>query len=262
MDQIKFGKFVSLMRAKRGFTQEQLAEKLHISSSKTISKWECGNAVPDFDTIIRLSKVLKVSLFELSIGEKVKKRYITKEILSTLVNKNQLMMISFKRKLIFLFLIIIGIISLISILFTVTNFDTTKVYTLESLNSDYQLYGSYSKNNGFSVFSITELEFIGNNYDFAETEIKNYEYEIICNDKRIYDCNKININNNKPILIYDMINEINLLINSNYFDIENINKNDNLVLKISYFDKTDKNKNKSIEIKIKLIERYSNNKIW
>ena len=258
MDQIKFGKFVSLMRAKRGFTQEQLAEKLHISSSKTISKWECGNAVPDFDTIIRLSKVLKVSLFELSIGEKVKKRYITKEILSTLVNKNQLMMISFKRKLIFLFLIIIGIISLISILFTVTNFDTTKVYTLESLNNDFKITGSLSQNKGYDILSITNVEYVGNNKAFFNTSIKNYEYELLYNNRRIYDYNQISLNN--PLLIYDMIDEINLLIDSYHHNLKQIKKNNNLILKINYFDKNEIRH--EIEIQFKIIERYSNNKIW
>ena len=55
MDQIKFGKFISSLRNEQHLTQEQLAEKLHVGS-KTISKWECGNTIPDFETLISISQ--------------------------------------------------------------------------------------------------------------------------------------------------------------------------------------------------------------
>lgn len=41
MNQNKIGKFISYLRKEQGFTQEQLAEQLDISS-KAISKWENG----------------------------------------------------------------------------------------------------------------------------------------------------------------------------------------------------------------------------
>ena len=49
------GKFIASLRNEKNLTQEQLAEKLHISSYKTISKWECGNALPDIETFEELS---------------------------------------------------------------------------------------------------------------------------------------------------------------------------------------------------------------
>lgn len=39
MDQIKIGNFIALCRKDKKLTQEQLAEKLHISVN-AISKWE------------------------------------------------------------------------------------------------------------------------------------------------------------------------------------------------------------------------------
>ena len=38
--QVKFGKFISTLRKEQNLTQDELAEKLNISSGKTISKWE------------------------------------------------------------------------------------------------------------------------------------------------------------------------------------------------------------------------------
>lgn len=41
MNLIAIGKFLSQKRKEQNMTQEQLAEKLHVSN-KTISKWETG----------------------------------------------------------------------------------------------------------------------------------------------------------------------------------------------------------------------------
>ena len=42
MDMMKMGAFLQELRKEQGLTQEQLGEKLHISS-KTISRWEKGS---------------------------------------------------------------------------------------------------------------------------------------------------------------------------------------------------------------------------
>ena len=42
MDQIKIGKFILNCRKEKGLTQEQLAEKLGVTS-KSISRWENGS---------------------------------------------------------------------------------------------------------------------------------------------------------------------------------------------------------------------------
>ena len=79
MFQTKFGKFISSLRNEKNLTQDELAEKLHVSSGKIVSKWENGNTLPDFEMIIQLSKELDISLYELSVCEKVTNKYITKE---------------------------------------------------------------------------------------------------------------------------------------------------------------------------------------
>ena len=52
-------KLLSLRKA-NNLTQEQLAEKLDVSR-QSISKWECGQAVPELDKIVALSAIFNVT---------------------------------------------------------------------------------------------------------------------------------------------------------------------------------------------------------
>lgn len=70
MDQIKVGKFIAEMRKEKGITQKQLADQLGISD-KTISKWECGNGMPEISMMIPLCNVLGMNVNELLSGEKL-----------------------------------------------------------------------------------------------------------------------------------------------------------------------------------------------
>ena len=42
----KFGKFLTEIRKEKQMTQKELADKLFVSD-KTVSKWECGNSMPN-----------------------------------------------------------------------------------------------------------------------------------------------------------------------------------------------------------------------
>lgn len=76
MDYEKIGKFILLLRKEQGLTQSQLAEKLNVTN-KAISKWERGLGAPDISLLRNLSSILKVSINEILIGEKLES--ITKE---------------------------------------------------------------------------------------------------------------------------------------------------------------------------------------
>lgn len=71
MDQIKIGKFILNCRKEKGLTQEQLAEKLSVSS-KSISRWENGNTLPDYSLLKDLCNELNINVNELLSGEKIK----------------------------------------------------------------------------------------------------------------------------------------------------------------------------------------------
>ena len=51
-------------RLKKNYTQEELGELLFISP-KTISSWEIGRTVPDFDVVHSISKILDCSFISL-----------------------------------------------------------------------------------------------------------------------------------------------------------------------------------------------------
>ena len=70
MDQIKIGKFIAEMRKEQNLTQIDLAEKLGISN-KTISKWECGNGMPDYAVMEALCEILQINVNELLSGERL-----------------------------------------------------------------------------------------------------------------------------------------------------------------------------------------------
>ena len=68
MNQIKIGNYIQLKRKEKNLTQEQFAEKLGVSN-KTISKWECGRALPDYSLVETVCDILEISTFELFKGE-------------------------------------------------------------------------------------------------------------------------------------------------------------------------------------------------
>ena len=58
---MNFGEVLQTKRKSMGLTQEDLADKLFVSS-KTISNWETNKTTPDIDNVIRISKLFDISL--------------------------------------------------------------------------------------------------------------------------------------------------------------------------------------------------------
>ena len=69
MDQIKIGRFIAAMRRERGMTQRELAEAMNLSN-RTISKWECGDGLPELANVLPLCELLGVTADELLHGER------------------------------------------------------------------------------------------------------------------------------------------------------------------------------------------------
>ena len=70
MDQMKIGRFIAERRKQCGYTQMQLAEKLHITD-RAVSKWETGRSMPDSTIMPELCKLLGITLNDLFNGEVV-----------------------------------------------------------------------------------------------------------------------------------------------------------------------------------------------
>ena len=67
MDQQKIGHFLKELRNEKSITQEQLAEVLGVSN-RSISRWENGVTMPDFDILIEIAKYFDVEIGEILDG--------------------------------------------------------------------------------------------------------------------------------------------------------------------------------------------------
>lgn len=90
MDQVKIGKFIKSLRKEKGYTQDQLACKLLVSP-KTISKWECGNGIPEVSLMMSLCSELGITVNELLSGCRLKeteyKNKAEENLVLTLIEK-------------------------------------------------------------------------------------------------------------------------------------------------------------------------------
>ena len=68
MDPNKIGRIIMERRKYLKMTQKELAKKLYITD-KAISKWERGLSLPDISTLIPLTEILNLNLYDLMKGE-------------------------------------------------------------------------------------------------------------------------------------------------------------------------------------------------
>ena len=90
-----FGENLKTLRKQKGFTQEELATRLHVVR-QTISKWEKNISVPDADTLIRLAEILEVSVSEL-LGAKIENENTASDVAEQLSRINEQLAIKNRR---------------------------------------------------------------------------------------------------------------------------------------------------------------------
>lgn len=69
MNQQKVGLFLKELRSEKAVTQVELAEMLGVSN-RSISRWENGTTMPDFDLLVELAQYYDVEVGELLDGER------------------------------------------------------------------------------------------------------------------------------------------------------------------------------------------------
>lgn len=69
MDYTKIGLFLQSLRKEKGITQNELADYFGISN-KTVSKWECGDALPEIPLLKVLAEYYNVTVDEILNGER------------------------------------------------------------------------------------------------------------------------------------------------------------------------------------------------
>lgn len=83
IDQVKIGNFLKELRKEKGNTQEEIAEILGISS-RSVSRWENGNTMPDLRFLVELADYYNVDIREIIDGER-KSEIMEKEEKETLL---------------------------------------------------------------------------------------------------------------------------------------------------------------------------------
>ena len=63
------GKNIKKLRTQKDITQEQLAERLHVTR-QAVSNWENGKTQPDVETLSMLAECFEISVEELIYGKK------------------------------------------------------------------------------------------------------------------------------------------------------------------------------------------------
>jgi len=100
---MNIGSKIKKLRIDRQMTQEQLAEKLHVTRN-AISKWETDKGIPNIDSLIELTKIFNTSLDSLFSNEEI--------ALITLENKEN---IEYAKNLVYS-IILVAVYALIGIL--------------------------------------------------------------------------------------------------------------------------------------------------
>ena len=69
IDQVKIGSFLKSLRKEKGKTQEEIAEMFGVSS-RSVSRWENGNTMPDLGILVELADYYHVDIREIVDGER------------------------------------------------------------------------------------------------------------------------------------------------------------------------------------------------
>lgn len=86
MNQKKIGSFIKELRQNHSLTQEELAQILGVNH-RTVSRWEIGKNIPDYDIMIDMTKYFQVNVDEILNGE----RQVTQQKSRFLKNKYAIM---------------------------------------------------------------------------------------------------------------------------------------------------------------------------
>lgn len=163
MNENKFGQSLKDLRKSQHLTQNDLADKYHVSY-QAVSKWENGQNMPDLDTIQQMARDFNLSVEDLLNGE-------WHDLSRPLANKKNSR------------LVILGA-ALIILMFIAgawwwgqkqsTSFEFK---TLSTTCSEFKISGNISFNQSHSAIYISDIEYCGGNDDTKYQTIECTLYE-------------------------------------------------------------------------------------
>lgn len=265
MDQEKLGKFIEKLRKDKNWTQKDLGEKLGVSNG-AVSKWECGNNLPDISMLEPLSKALDISVMNLLNCQE------PSEEERELEKQNNIRKICFRNlKYLTCILCLILLISLCCLPLVInsvrnlskknkTEDDTVRVFEFVSDNHDnIFIQGYIIFNENETIINMVNMKY--HNIERGttnETYAENIKVILEIDDKEIYKF-ITNENFNEPRRVGEIINNIltekedEIIINNNLFEIETDFSNS--VMRIECYEND--NVVESYKINLKLNEKFS-----
>lgn len=182
LDYKRIGKLITIERQKINLTQEQLSEELFVTR-QAISKWERGQCMPDYDSLICLSKIFSISLNELVAGERLgisNRHKINTIFISLLKEKEQKRIIITILFTLFLFLSLFSFF-LYYFISTYNKFHVYKFYGESENYSITNMLGIFSNENAYLKLNILETV---QTFDVIEIYyLKDNGKQIVCKTK-------------------------------------------------------------------------------
>ena len=248
MDKAAFGEFLASLRNEHNLTQEQVAEKINVNY-KTISKWECGNCLPDLDTLVKLAQIYKVSLYELTIEYKrIKNPFISKNNIKKIINKKSKKRFFIINVTAFIFMILAFMFSLCCCVYTINNYNQIQIYEINSTNEDFNIRGIVIKQHDEYCFFINSIEV--SKITYANYHINRLQYYISINEINS-EVKEISLNSHYAL--GKIVSNITILSVTSH----NIDEIKKLYLNIEFV--TNDNVHISKQIKLDVIKTYCNN---
>lgn len=262
MDLIKIGKFIALKRKDKGLTQEQFAEQLGISG-KSVSKWERGLNLPDMDKLDKVCELLNTNIVDLLNGEDIS---LNLDNISDMSFIDVIKYYIKKSKKVYIFIalfVLLILTSVFSFLFVFNNFNKNQIYTIRSLDEQYEINGYLIFNQDRNIFIINDLSFQGDVVGTSdEPRLKLINIFIVYEDKNLMSYTE-NVEDNKSNQLSSVLDSLSFSIDDDKQSNSNIinykSNLSNIKLKFEYLtidDKTD-----CIEVDMNFEEIFSNNKI-
>lgn len=171
MNKEKISKFIYSCRKEQKLTQQELADRLYVSSN-AISKWERGICLPDVTTFDKVAEVLNVSVAELVAGEKISDnsdKKIYDNILINNIRENYKKMKVKNRIIIFLISFIVFVIITILSVFFYNNYNNITTYSFTGNSENFKF------DNGTIVFSRKKGMISISNFKVVDENLLNLE---------------------------------------------------------------------------------------
>ena len=248
---IELGKFIAQIRQEKGITQEQLAEQLNIDKRK-ISRWENGNSTPELEMLIELCKIFNISLYELSIFQRIPDDTLREKAIKKFKTIKDLKRFNLRKKIFLIITILIGIFLGLTAIFTFDNYDTVAIYRIKGEDKNFKLQGTYTRAKDYNVFNINKIGYENADKSLLEMEVHDISFEIINVNTRIafVSYNKEEFKSKQKL--FQAIDKISTVT----FSTDKVDykgkENDLLTLRINYAD----NKNNCAFINIQFTLQY------